>query len=133
MTVINYIIVGLGGIFGAMSRYAVGSFMSGLVFPYGTLSVNLIGSFFLSFIAYGSLLKWSLPKKHLLAINTGFIGAFTTFSTFSVDTLKLMLNGKYITALIYVLTSAIFGLALSWFGIYTAHLLFQKEGLKTER
>lgn len=131
----NYLAVGIGGILGAISRYALSSFISGLAvaaFPYGTLSVNLIGSFLLSFIAYGSILKWSLPREYLLAINTGFIGAFTTFSTFSVDALNLINHGEYIIAITYVLISVIAGLTLSWLGIYTAAKLYPKVQLKTE-
>jgi len=126
---VNYLMVGLGGILGAISRYALSSSISGLnvtTFPYGTLSVNLIGSFLLSFIAYGSSLKCNLPKRYILAINTGLIGSFTTFSTFSVETLNLMINGKYIVALTYVLISVISGLTLSWFGIYASTKIFQK-------
>ena len=131
---VNYLVVGLGGILGAISRYALSSFVSGLnetAFPYGTLSVNLIGCFLISFIAYGSMLKWNLPKRYILAINTGFIGSFTTFSTFSLETLTLIIKGKLILAIAYVLISVMAGLTLSWLGIYASTKIYQKAQLRT--
>jgi len=127
---VNYLFVGFGGIIGAVCRYSLGTFIGGLAvtpFPYGTLSVNLIGSFLLSFIAYSSLLRWQLRREHLLAVNTGIIGSFTTFSTFSVETVKLMLQGHPLLALGYVFISLVFGLLLSWAGIYLATQLYRKE------
>ncbi len=109
------------------------SLLTVTAFPYGTLSVNLIGSFLLSFIAYGSSLKWNLPKKCILAINTGFIGSFTTFSTFSVDILNLVNNGEYTFAISYVLISIIAGLTFSWLGIYLATKLYSKVEMKAEQ
>ncbi|SHJ93358.1 CrcB protein [Desulforamulus aeronauticus DSM 10349] len=95
--------------------------------------MNLMGSFLLSFIAYGSSLKWNLPKKFILAINTGFIGSFTTFSTFSVDTLQLVNNGKYTLAISYVLISIIAGLTLSWLGVCLATKLYPNVAMKAEQ
>lgn len=121
--------VGIGGIFGALSRYGIGLLIHSLsvsIFPYGTLTVNLLGSFLLSFVAYGSLLRWNLPRHHLLAINTGFVGSFTTFSTFSVETMNLILQQQYITALTYQGVSLVGGFLLSWLGIWLATLLFEK-------
>lgn len=126
---VTYLLVGLGGMFGALSRYGLGSFVSQLIatpFPFGTLSINLLGSFLLSFIVYGSTLKWHLPKKYLLAINTGFVGSFTTFSTLSAETLSLINDGKYMFAISYALISLIAGLMLSWLGIYTSSKLYPK-------
>jgi CrcB protein len=116
-----YFYVGLGGIFGALARF----YMSTL--PYGTLTVNLLGSFLLSFIAYSSSLRWKLPRPYLLAINTGCIGSFTTFTTFSVETINLIEAGHFITALGYVLVSVTGGLTLSWLGIKVARQLYQAK------
>lgn len=121
--------VGIGGIFGALCRYGIGTLAHNLtvsIFPYGTLTVNLIGSFLLSFVAYGSLLRWNFPRHYLLAINTGFVGSFTTFSTFSVETMNLLLQQQYITALSYQVISLAAGFLLSWAGIRLATVLFEK-------
>lgn len=123
----NYFYVGLGGILGALARFYLETaiqYMTVTAFPYGTLTVNLLGSFFLSFITYGSLLKWRLPRQYLLAINTGLIGSFTTFSTFSVDIISLLENTHYTAALGYVIVSITGGLALAWLGISLAHRFF---------
>lgn len=131
----NYLFVGMGGVIGALSRFYLGTVLqqaSGSLFPYGTLSVNLLGSFLLSFIAYGSLFKWQLPRTYILAINTGCIGSFTTFSTFSVETINLLENARYLAALGYISISVACGLALSWLGVLLAHKLFQTEAGRLE-
>ncbi|CCO08293.1 fluoride efflux transporter CrcB [Desulforamulus hydrothermalis] len=125
-----YLFVGAGGIAGAVCRYCIGTLVNGLAatpFPYGTLSVNLIGSFLLSFIAYSSLLRWQLRREYLLAINTGIIGSFTTFSTFSVEVLHLLLQKYLLLAFEYIFISLAGGLLLSWLGIRLASLFYQKE------
>lgn len=124
----NYFYVGLGGIFGACARFYLGTAIQQMTltgFPYGTLSVNLLGSFLLSFIATSSLLRWKLPRPYLLAINTGCIGSFTTFSTFSVETIHLLEQGHLLAALAYVLISVTGGLALSWLGLRMAQQFYQ--------
>lgn len=128
----DFLAIGIGGIIGALSRYGVGILAHSLsvsTFPYGTLAVNLIGSFILSFVAYGSLLRWNLPRHYLLAINTGFVGSFTTFSTFSVDTVNLILHGQYQIALSYQLISLVAGFLLSWSGIRLAMMFFEKPAI----
>ncbi|WP_459910964.1 fluoride efflux transporter CrcB [Desulfotomaculum defluvii] len=117
----------MGGVFGALVRFYLGTSIQQLTmtgFPYGTLTVNLLGSFLLSFIAYGSTLLWKLPRNYLLAINTGCIGSFTTFSTFSVETINLLEQGNFLAALVYVIISVAGGLALSWMGIRMANKFY---------
>ena len=126
----DFLAVGIGGIIGALCRYGIGTLVHNLsvsIFPFGTLTVNLVGSFLLSFVAYGSLLRWNLPRHYLLAVNTGFVGSFTTFSTFSVETVNLILHGQYITALSYQAISLMAGFLLSWAGIRLATRLFEKS------
>lgn len=125
-----YFAIGIGGMFGALARYGLTLIIAEStlsVFPYGTLCVNLIGCFLLPFIAYGSLLKWQLPRQYLLGINAGFIGSFTTFSTFSVETLSLLRNGEFLLVFAYVLISVCMGLAFSWAGLTIANKLFQEK------
>ncbi|MCL5779568.1 MAG: fluoride efflux transporter CrcB [Firmicutes bacterium] len=132
----NYLFVGIGGIFGALARcYLSTSIHESTLssFPFGTLCVNLIGSFLLSFIAYASLLSWNLPRKYILAVNTGFIGSFTTFSAFSLELVNLIINNNFDLAIIYVSVSLIGGLGLSWLGIKTAYTFYQQEQKKGDQ
>lgn len=126
----TYFAVGIGGIFGAMARYGLTLLIAETTlsaFPYGTLSINLAGCFLLPFIAYGSLLKWQLPRQYLLGINAGFIGSFTTFSTFSVEILSLLRNGELLIVFAYVSISVFMGLAFSWAGLTIAIKLFKEK------
>ena len=123
----NYLFVGIGGILGALARFYLGTSvqqMSGSFFPYGTLSINLVGCFLLSFIAYGSLFRWKLRRPYILAINTGCIGSFTTFSAFSVELFTLLEKAHYLAAMGYMIFSVICGLAMSWLGIKLARQLY---------
>ncbi|MFE8699507.1 fluoride efflux transporter FluC [Cytobacillus sp. FJAT-54145] len=114
---IDILCIAFGGFFGAISRYFVGSLPKKLgiqsSIPIGTLSVNLIGSFFLGFLI-GSGIEGSLYS--LLGI--AFLGAFTTFSTLNVEAARLFLEKKYTTASLYLLFSYLFGVILALAGVY---------------
>ena len=107
--------VGLGGAIGASLRF----FLSQIIvyeagFPIATFIANCIGCFALSYLLSGKLLS-HYPKLKL-ALTTGLLGSFTTFSTFSSETISLISDQLYGIALIYVLLSAIGGLLLSFVG-----------------
>ena len=107
--------VGIGGAIGACLRF----FLSQIIvyeagFPLATFSANCIGCFLLSYLLSGKLLK-TYPKIKL-ALTTGLLGSFTTFSTFSSETISLISDQLYGTAFVYVLLSAIGGLLLSFVG-----------------
>ena len=107
--------VGIGGAIGACLRF----FVSQIIvyeagFPLATFSANCIGCFLLSYLLSGKLLK-NYPKIKL-ALTTGLLGSFTTFSTFSSETISLISDQLYGTAFVYVLLSAIGGLLLSFVG-----------------
>jgi fluoride exporter len=119
----NVIAVGIGGFFGAILRYSVGKVMpspSGL--PFGTLVINLLGCLFLAWFFTITAKRWNIHPNLKLAIGTGFTGAFTTFSTFSVETLNLLKNQQYFIALLYVLLSIIGGIALALVGAKLASM-----------
>lgn len=113
----NILAVGIGGACGAILRYLVSvviPYNGG--FPTATLTVNLIGSFFLALLlTNASILK---NKSLKLALTTGLIGAFTTFSTFSFETFMLIQNAAYLTVFMYVSLSLIGGIAFSFFGYW---------------
>ena len=118
-----YLALALGGALGAIARYWMSSGLnqSGqMAFPLGTLSVNVLGSFFIGglYIYLSERPELSEAYRHLLI--TGFLGALTTFSTFSLETLLLIEQGHYNTALFNVLSSVIFCLGSAYLGISLA-------------
>ena len=108
MQVSNYVWIGIGGFFGAVTRYAFNTWLTarwGVVFPYGTLFVNLSGSFVLCLII-AMLSRGVDVAPHLrLALTAGFLGSYTTFSTFSADALLLFESGHLARGLGYVIGS----------------------------
>ncbi|MEZ7891577.1 MAG: fluoride efflux transporter CrcB [Candidatus Wallbacteria bacterium] len=119
--------ISAGGMIGALTRYYAGGLVQKLFrsefFPYGTLIVNLSGCFFIGLVMETSLLKPGFPQNLRLFLVTGFTGAYTTFSTFEYETLRLMNAGNYKMAVFNILASNIFGLAAVVAGVYTAKIL----------
>lgn len=102
--------IGIGGALGAISRYlmAAGVFKwMDKAFPYGTLSVNLLGSFAIG-VAYVYLVhqQWGEEHHKQLAM-VGFLGAFTTFSTFSLESIALMQQERWLAAISYISVSLV--------------------------
>lgn len=132
----NMVSLAIGGFFGAISRYSLGEWLhTEQDFPIGTLTVNLLGCFFLGWFFTISTTRWEKINSHFkLGIGTGFIGSFTTFSTFSVETLQLLSQAKFGLALVYVLSSVGGGIFLALAGIQIAAFHSKKpsfkEGLK---
>ena len=97
-----------------MMRYAIGLTARQSVFPWATLSINLLGSF-----ALGVFLTWALGRLSVAVItpiSVGVLGGFTTFSTFAWEGLFLSRSGRPWLALAYILLSVVGGLAAAWFG-----------------
>ncbi|NOV03311.1 fluoride efflux transporter CrcB [Paenibacillus planticolens] len=119
--------IGLAGILGALARFGLSSLWNpgtAAVFPWGTLLCNLAGCILLGFISFTDRLP--IPAKLQLPITTGFIGSFTTFSTFSYETVNMFNQGYLMLALLYVLVSLWGGLGFTWLGIRLA-LLSRRE------
>ena len=122
----NYVWVGLGGLLGAVARYAVGSWMTrrfGLAFPYGTFVINISGCFLLGLMLAVLDARTSLPTALRLAGPVGFVGAYTTFSTFEYEALRTAQVGQSGLALLYVLLSVVVGYTAVWLGQGTGRLL----------
>ena len=116
--------VAVGGAIGAVARYGVNvsaSHLFGHGFPWGTLIVNVVGSFLMGVaIVKFAQIEISAPLKTMMI--TGFLGAFTTFSTFSLDIFHFISAGRYWFAISYLLLSIILGLTAVTLGIILARL-----------
>ena len=116
----TYIAVAIGGALGAVSRYWIHESLervNGSAFPLGTFSVNLLGSFLIGvlFVVFAERVEIADPWRPLLIV--GFLGAMTTFSTFSLDALLLFQQGNYNTALFYILSSVVACLFAAYVGM----------------
>ena len=84
----NVALVALGGFAGATSRHAVAVALP-TAFPWGTLAVNVIGAFLLGILVYSVEARGGLPDRVRLVVSTGFVSSFTTYSTFTAETVAL--------------------------------------------
>lgn len=112
--------VAAGGAIGAVGRYGVVSMAGALLghgFPFGTLIVNIAGSFILGALIETSALIWSPSPEIRALIVIGILGAFTTFSTFSLDTVTLFTRGETTHAMLYVLASVVASIGALWAGM----------------
>lgn len=119
-----YLMVGVGGFFGANARLVASSLAQKLLgtgFPYGTFIINVSGSFFLGVILT-MIAQKSLPwgEEFRLAIAVGFLGAFTTFSTFEHETSALLGDGEWLYAALNMFGSLFLGLVAVRLGIALA-------------
>lgn len=110
--------IGIGGFFGAISRFLISTYMqklTGSLFPVGTLTVNILGSFIIGFLVLYFENIISPNQKAMLV--TGFLGALTTFSTFSYETVAMLQESLYYRALINITLNVILSLAGTIVGI----------------
>jgi fluoride exporter len=119
MTLGLFLVVAAGGIVGAPSRYLLDQFVTGRTssgLPWGTMAINLSGSLLLGFLT-GLTLAGHLPPTAKALLGTGFCGAYTTFSTFTFETVRLMENGRFLSAAGNVLVSVAVGLGAAAAGL----------------
>ena len=118
-----YIAIAVGGSLGAVSRYWVSSTIYqwfGQGFPYGTLAVNLLGSLVMGFLSVLLVHRFQISEEIRIGLLAGFLGSFTTFSTFAMDTLHLVGNEAVMKAVIYILFSVLFCILGAWAGLVAA-------------
>ena len=113
--------VAAGGAVGAVGRYLVMTQVGhwlGTAFPYGTLTVNVVGSFILGLLVETMALAWSPPAELRALLVVGVLGAFTTFSTFSMDVVLHVERGELALTLGYVAASLVLCVAAFFAGLY---------------
>ena len=117
------LIVGIGGAIGAILRYVISDIIPSEEFPYGTISVNLLGSLILGFM-FGAIAADALiSQDNLLLFGTGLLGAFTTMSTFAIETVNLSEN-EISTTFLYVILTISGSIGLAWSGYRVGIELF---------
>lgn len=115
----NCLFVMLGGAVGALLRYGISRLMAGITFlsmPLGTLLVNIAGCFLLGWLTGIAQVHSNASRPLMLMLTVGLCGAFTTFSTFSAENIKLLENGQFLSTLLYTAASIFLGFLLFWFG-----------------
>ena len=117
--------IGVGGFAGALARYWLSNLIAayaGVVFPFGTFVVNLSGSFVLGLLL-GLFEQQAVSPVTRLALGTGFIGAYTTFSTFTYETIRLVEEGSILLATLNVVGSVVLGLGAVFAGVVAGRAL----------
>jgi CrcB protein len=125
---LQIILIGFGGAIGALSRYTISNLISKsfqTTFSLGTLGINLLGCFIIG-IAWQYSEHYSIEKNIRLFFFVGLLGAFTTFSTFGLESLHLFKDGYLKSALINVFLSNMLGIILVLLGIYIYKIIFIK-------
>jgi CrcB protein len=128
-----YLYVAIGGALGTMARFWLANSMAvltGAEFPWGTLLINIIGSFVISFFGMltGSSQRFAVPYEARVFVTVGLCGGFTTFSSFSLQTVDLLKTGQPGRAGLYVAASVMLCLAACFLGFITATALTNSLG-----
>ena len=126
MSEISLIAIAIGGGLGSIARFAVSREMVNLFgnyLPYGTLSVNVAGSLALGLFAEVFLDRPEIGSAIRLGLTVGFLGAFTTFSTFSYESLQLMMNGEVWRAIFNVVLNAFACIGMCYVGVQLARMI----------
>jgi fluoride exporter len=127
-----YVWVAIGGALGSMARYGMSGFiaaLTGSAFPYGTLVVNVTGAILIGFLATlsGPDSRFFIPASGRLFMMTGVCGGYTTFSTFSLETVNLMRDGEWTAALANAGLSVVLCLVAVWIG-HVGALVLNRRG-----
>ena len=118
--------IAIFGALGCVARYCLSGWTYsklGWGFPWGTLSVNVVGAFFIGLIMELGLRNANIPANLRIGLTIGFMGGLTTFSTFSYETFKLLETGRILVAFSNVIISVTVCLLFTWLGIVVAKIL----------
>ena len=116
----NLIAIAIGGAFGAVGRYVSSQWVYGLLgrsFPFGTLFVNIAGSLVMGFLAVVLIERMVAAPELRAFLMIGFLGSFTTFSTFSLETVNLIASGEVMKAGVNMLISVFVCVTACWMGM----------------
>ncbi|HSY01333.1 MAG TPA: fluoride efflux transporter CrcB [Acidobacteriaceae bacterium] len=122
----KYLLIALGGALGSIARYWVGAYIIdrfGSRFPYGTLVINLTACLVIGFSITFLTQRSGINPAWRYLVPIGFIGAYSTFSTYEWETLSLIRGGTFSAAAVYAFGSLVLGLAATWCGIMAAEFL----------
>ncbi len=121
-----YIAIAIGGVLGCWARYAMTNLVQAIYgrdFPYATLSINVLACFLMGFLFVETLERLTISPVFRIGIITGFIGGFSTFSTFAMETLLLAEQGDANKSVLYVVLSIFLGMLATFSGAYIARNL----------
>ncbi len=116
----NVIAIAIGGAFGAVGRYATSVWVYQLLgrsFPYGTLAVNFIGSLAMGFLSIIIIERLSNSPELRAFLLIGFLGSYTTFATFSIETINLITAGEFVKAGLNMFLSVFVCVLACWLGM----------------
>jgi len=122
----TYLIIGAGAFLGANARYLLGTWAAqkwGAAFPYGTLLINVSGSLVLGIFLAATTGRLAIDPRWRLFFAIGFLGAYTTFSTYTYESLQLLLNGNWLLGLLNIAGSNLLGLLGGVAGIWLGRRL----------
>jgi fluoride exporter len=121
-----YLAIAIGGILGCWARYAMTNLVQAIYgrdFPYATLSINVLACFLMGFLFVETLERLTISPVLRIGILTGFIGGFSTFSTFAMETVLLAERGDGAKSVLYVALSLLLGMMATFGGAYIARNL----------
>lgn len=126
----KYFCIGFFGFLGAIARYLIKNVH--LLnyrgnFPFNTLLINITGTFLMALIMTSAFGIWKINETFRLGLCTGFLGAFTTFSSMCKETVLLLTGKLYIFAFVYVLLSILLGLASAFLGVYLVSRIVEND------
>jgi CrcB protein len=119
--------IALFGMMGVLSRYCISLIVSRILpsaFPYGTFFINILGSFLIGIVYVAGVERFHLSPALRLGIMIGFLGGFTTFSSFSLDAALLLEKGKVLYALFYFTLSPVLSILFTYFGIFVSRKIW---------
>ena len=122
----KYLFIGVGGFIGSVCRFGAASFVYRLFgdrFPYGTLAVNFLGCFTIGLLMTLFEERWLVQPNVRLFLTVGILGGFTTFSTFSYETIEMFRGGNISFGLMNILGSIVLCLGATWAGSIAGKLL----------
>jgi fluoride exporter len=121
----GFFAVGAGAALGAWARWCLGLMLNATIpaMPLGTLAANLIGGYLMGLAIGAFALTSSFPPEFRLFVTTGFLGGLTTFSTFSGESITLLMRGQYGWAMTHLLTHVLGSLVMTGLGLLTIQLM----------